>query len=57
MSSTLAQQNLLEHYVKKILVAPVYELAVRTPLQSAPALCEALGNQILLNREDLQPTF
>ena len=57
MSSTTAQQTLLEHYVKKILAAPVYELAVRTPLQPAPALSEALGNQILLKREDLQPTF
>ncbi len=57
MSSTPAQQALLEHYVKKILAAPVYELAVRTPLQPAPALSEALGNQILLKREDLQPTF
>ncbi|MDL5592321.1 threonine ammonia-lyase, biosynthetic [Bacillus subtilis] len=43
--------------MKKILAAPVYELAVRTPLQSAPALSEALGNRILLKREDLQPTF
>ncbi|MGE8064294.1 threonine ammonia-lyase, biosynthetic [Pseudomonas sp. NPDC089569] len=57
MTSTPAQQNLLEHYVKKILAAPVYELAVRTPLQPAPALSEALGNRILLKREDLQPTF
>ena len=36
MSSTIAQQTLLEQYVKKILAAPVYELAVRTPLQPAP---------------------
>lgn len=57
MSNTAQQQALLEHYVKKILAAPVYELAARTPLQAAPALSEALGNQILLKREDLQPTF
>lgn len=49
--------GLLEHYVKKILAAPVYDLAVRTPLQVAPALSALLGNQILLKREDLQPTF
>ena len=49
--------GLLEHYVKKILAAPVYDLAVRTPLQPAPALSALLGNQILLKREDLQPTF
>jgi threonine dehydratase len=55
--SPTAQQTLLEHYVKKILAAPVYELAVCTPLQPAPALSQALGNSILLKREDLQPTF
>lgn len=49
--------DLLESYVKKILAAPVYDLAVCTPLQAAPALSQALGNQVLLKREDLQPTF
>ena len=57
MNASHPQQTLLEHYVKKILAAPVYELAVRTPLQAAPALSEALGNRVLLKREDLQPTF
>ena len=57
MSFTSDQQALLERYVKKILAAPVYELAMRTPLQPAPALSESLGNQVLLKREDLQPTF
>ncbi|MBB6290381.1 MULTISPECIES: threonine ammonia-lyase, biosynthetic [unclassified Pseudomonas] len=52
-----ADTALLEHYVKKILAAPVYDLAVRTPLQAAPALSALLGSQVLLKREDLQPTF
>lgn len=52
-----ADTGLLEHYVKKILAAPVYDLAVRTPLQVAPGLSALLGNQLLLKREDLQPTF
>lgn len=52
-----ANTELLEHYVKKILAAPVYDVAVRTPLQTAPALSALLGNQVLLKREDLQPTF
>ncbi|QOY69304.1 threonine ammonia-lyase, biosynthetic [Pseudomonas sp. OST1909] len=52
-----ADTGLLEHYVKKILAAPVYDVAVRTPLQPAPALSALLGNQVLLKREDLQPTF
>ncbi|WP_434611285.1 threonine ammonia-lyase, biosynthetic [Pseudomonas sp. D2-30] len=57
MTPTSAELDLLEQYVKRILAAPVYELAVATPLQAAPALSQALGNQILLKREDLQPTF
>ena len=57
MPTTRSEQALLEHYVKKILAAPVYELAVRTPLQVAAGLSEALNNRILLKREDLQPTF
>ncbi|SFW29515.1 threonine dehydratase [Pseudomonas fluorescens] len=57
MTVAHTEQTLLEHYVKKILAAPVYELAVHTPLQAAPALSEALGNRVLLKREDLQPTF
>ncbi len=52
-----ADMALLERYVKMILAAPVYDLAICTPLQAAPALSQRLGNQILLKREDLQPTF
>ncbi|MCF5722836.1 threonine ammonia-lyase, biosynthetic [Pseudomonas syringae] len=57
MSTCISAPELLEHYVKKILAAPVYDLAVRTPLQAAPALSALLGNTVLLKREDLQPTF
>ena len=49
--------DLLESYVKKILAAPVYDLAVCTPLQAAPALSQALGNQVLLKREDCNRPF
>ncbi len=48
---------MLEQYMKKILTAPVYDVAVETPLQHARFLTERLGNQILLKREDLQPVF
>lgn len=47
----------LEHYLKKILAARVYDVAVRTPLQPAENLSQRLGNRILLKREDLQPVF
>ncbi|MBL4835650.1 MAG: threonine ammonia-lyase, biosynthetic [Pseudomonas sp.] len=42
-------------YVERILRAPVYDIAIETPLQSAPRLSAALGSQVLLKREDLQP--
>nr|WP_319528746.1 threonine ammonia-lyase, biosynthetic [Pseudomonas laurentiana] len=48
---------MLSDYVRRILAAPVYDLAIETPLQSARALSAALGNDVLLKREDLQPTF
>ncbi|GEM_PF-5845733 len=50
-------RQLLSEQVRRILAAPVYDLAIETPLQLAPALSASLGNQVLLKREDLQPTF
>ncbi|MGQ7819091.1 threonine ammonia-lyase, biosynthetic [Metapseudomonas furukawaii] len=52
-----AGERLLKHYVRKILAAPVYDVAIETPLQPARQLSERLGNQVLLKREDLQPVF
>ena len=45
------------HYIRKILEAKVYDVAVETPIQPAPFLSERLGNSVLLKREDLQPVF
>ncbi|MEH6453662.1 MAG: threonine ammonia-lyase, biosynthetic [Psychromonas sp.] len=42
-------------YLKKILLAPVYEAAVVTKLQPLNKLSLRLNNHILLKREDLQP--
>lgn len=42
-------------YLKSILTARVYDVAIQTPLQKAEKLSEALGSTILLKREDLQP--
>ena len=42
-------------YLKKILLAPVYEAAVETPLQPLTKLSGRLNNQIFLKREDRQP--
>lgn len=44
-------------YLRRILTADVYAIAVETPLEPAPALSERLGNQVFLKREDLQPVF
>lgn len=46
-------------YLRLILTAKVYDVAVETPLQVAPLLSERLSNgvSVLLKREDLQPVF
>jgi len=44
-------------YLKKILTAPLYDVAVETPLEPAKTLSKRLGNQVLLKREDQQPVF
>lgn len=50
---------MLEQYVKKILAAHVYDVAVETPLQHAKGISERLGDgyEVMLKREDLQPIF
>ncbi|MDO6527831.1 threonine ammonia-lyase, biosynthetic [Motilimonas sp. 1_MG-2023] len=42
-------------YLKKILLAPVYEAAVETSLQPLKKLSARISNQVLLKREDQQP--
>ena len=44
-------------YLKRILRARVYDVAIETPLQYAPRLSERLANDVLIKREDLQPIF
>jgi len=48
---------MLQTYVKKILKARVYDVAIETPVDDMPTLSERFGNRILLKREDLQPVF
>lgn len=47
----------MQKMLKMILTSRVYEAAVETPLEDAPGLSAALGNRVLLKREDLQPIF
>ncbi|WP_130866207.1 threonine ammonia-lyase, biosynthetic [Acidipropionibacterium timonense] len=44
-----------QEYLRAVLRAPVYEVAVKTPLDPMPALSARLGNTVLLKREDRQP--
>jgi threonine dehydratase len=44
-------------YLKKILNARVYDVAVETNLEVAPNLSARIGNTVFLKREDMQPVF
>ncbi len=48
---------MVQHYVRKILTARVYDVARETPLEFAPLLSRRLGNRVWLKREDEQPIF
>lgn len=44
-------------YIKRILNARIYDLAVETPLEEAPQMSARTKNRVLIKREDLQPVF
>lgn len=46
-----------DSYIKRILNARIYDLAIETPLDPAPLLSQRTNNKVLLKREDLQPVF
>jgi threonine dehydratase len=46
-----------ESYVRRILSARVYDVAIESPLDAASLLSRRLGNRVLFKREDLQPVF
>jgi len=46
-----------DDYLKKILTAKVYDVAIESPLEPARSLSARLGHQVLLKREDQQPVF
>jgi threonine dehydratase len=50
-------QRIAAAYLKQVLTARVYDVAVETALQPARNLSRRLGNQVLLKREDQQPVF
>lgn len=46
-----------EQILRRVLTAPVYDVAQETPLDAAPLLSKRFHNQVWLKREDLQPVF
>ena len=52
------KDNFVKNCYNKILSADsVYDIAIKTPTQSAPKLSSKLDNNIFIKREDLQPVF
>src|SRR5579872_3136204 len=47
----------MHDYVRKILGARVYDVAIESPLDPLPRLSARLGTSAYLKREDLQPVF
>jgi threonine dehydratase len=47
----------MQSYLKRILTARVYDVAIESPLEFAPSLSARTGNKILFKREDMQPVF
>lgn len=47
----------MHDYIKNILNARVYDVAIESPLEVLPRLSRRLQQRILLKREDLQPVF
>lgn len=46
-----------QDYLKRILSARVYDVAIESPLTVSEGMSAALDNKVLLKREDLQPVF
>ena len=60
MTNTQSQALLAQHaeqldYLRRILLAPVYDIAIETELTHLTKLSTRLNNQIYLKREDQQP--
>ena len=47
----------MQDYLKRILTARVYDVAIESPLEHAPNLSARIGNRVLFKREDMQPVF
>ena len=57
LAVTAKGQRIAADYLKRVLTARVYDVAIETALQPARNLSRRLGNTVLLKREDQQPVF
>lgn len=48
---------MMKDLINNILTAPVYDVAIKTPLDELSQLSERFNNRIFAKREDLQPVF
>lgn len=53
----VANPALMQQYLREILLSPVYQAAIETPLQAMPKLSQRIGQHVLLKREDMQPVY
>nr|WP_217345801.1 threonine ammonia-lyase, biosynthetic [Noviherbaspirillum sp. L7-7A]MBV0880135.1 threonine ammonia-lyase, biosynthetic [Noviherbaspirillum sp. L7-7A] len=53
----ISQKAMTIDYLKKVLTARVYDVAIESPLEFAPGLSERTGNRIYYKREDMQSVF
>src|SRR5215831_19603790 len=56
-SLSKAGKAIADHYLRRILTARVYDVALESPLEPAKNLSRRLNNHVLLKREDCQPVF
>ncbi|MDX5408362.1 MAG: threonine ammonia-lyase, biosynthetic [Chromatiaceae bacterium] len=55
--TTQTDTDLMQQYLREILLSPVYQAAVETPLDAMAKLSQRLGHNVLLKREDKQPVY
>lgn len=55
--TTQTDTDVMQQYLRDILLSPVYQAAVETPLDAMPKLSQRLGHYVLLKREDKQPVY
>jgi threonine dehydratase len=51
------RDSITTEYLKRILTARVYDVAIESPLELAPSLSQRVNNLVYLKREDQQPVF